>query len=237
MIYLIIGYYLLIATLFVMNSKIDFWYKHRKTIFGLLLIGVGISFGLFFYHINEIMGVIFSGIIALIGIIAIYQKLHNKDEKIEIIHLPKDSYTITSFDETGRYKLNYDGCSYILSSIPPKDTPALKMYVNHIGDNAVATIVRENKEFNFQTVYGTFLYILAVLFPIILYLVKDQPKLFEDVLGAVLGLLIFHGSYQATAYSKDMFGKIAHFGSLGLSIIMWIVILLNIFLRLTGELV
>ena len=228
MTYLIAGYYFLVAAIFVLNLKTEFIYVNRKFLFGALLTGTGIFFGRFFYEIGEMIGVIMGCLFAVIGLIPVYRKITHKEEAVEVLHLPKDSYEIVSFEEGGKYILKYRNTSYILSTIPPKGAPALKMYVNHVGKNAFAEIVEENKKMNIQDVYGFLLYIMAFFLPVILYFVKDQPQLFEKVLGAVSGILIFHGSYQATMHSDSAFGRMFHIISLVLSILLWILVIMSV---------
>ncbi len=230
MIYLIAGYYFLVATIFVMNSKTDFIFINRKYLFGALLMGTGIFFGRFFHEIGEMIGVILGCLFAVTGIIPIYQKIRHKEENVEVLHLPKDSYQIVSFEQNGKYMLKHEDASYILSSIPPKGTPALKVYVSRVGENTFATIVEEDRKFGFQDLYGILLYIIAFLLPVLLCFTKDQPDLFEKVLGATLGILIFHGSYKATMHSEETFGKLFHKISLVMSVILWLSVLINILL-------
>lgn len=220
-------------------SKAEWLIPVRKYLAGIsLTLGFSLSIKPAWLAIHPTAALFFSMMAIGSLILLIRNIIQRHANRIEVLHLPANSYEIVADDRPSaptvqlRYRLLYQDKIYTLSSTPPADKPALTLYAkisanqNQIfADITIDSTEGSSFKLLFHLFYGIIVLAIALMLPWLIPLQDTYYALFEKLFPSSLLIIFGYLGYQTFKSGKDVLLRFLYWFTQFLSILGWFTLL------------
>lgn len=233
----IIGYELIILGFACIAAKAQWLFPIRKYLM-LIFFTTGLGVITITLWNNEPSLSILFGILMIVCLSLLIWVFFTRNRQLEeVLHIPAGSYEIKLIDRTGTpsiqlsYLLIYHGKTYILSTMPPEDKPALILHTRtqKNSDTVVADIAIDTtnkpvtaKQRLYQ-LHGSLVLIAALFLPIF-YVMYENYYLSQNLMPNCIMIILGYFTASTTRGSKSILYRLIYWFAVFLEMAGWITI-------------